>query len=104
VPIVYNKIPQIAASAKPTVDRVLAKTAFDTESLAKVYAPVDTGNLMNSIAADKVRDMTWRVTASAEYAIYVEIGTRRMDADPYLEPALRATWPAAISAIGKAIL
>jgi HK97 gp10 family phage protein len=104
MPIVYNRIPQIIAGAKPAVDRILAKTAFDTESLAKVYAPVDTGNLMNSIAADKVRDMTWRVTANAEYAIYVELGTRRMDAVPYLEPALRTTWPSAIKAIGKAIL
>ena len=104
MPIVYNRIPQIAAKADDLVEKVLKKAAYDTETLAKVYAPVDTGNLMNSIAADKVRDMTWRVTASAAYAIYVEIGTRRMDADPYLEPALRATWPAAISAIGKAIL
>lgn len=104
MPIVYNKIPQIAAGAKPAVERVLSKTAFDTEALAKVYAPVDTGNLMNSIAADKVRDMTWRVTANADYAIYVELGTRRMDADPYLEPALRATWPAAVKAMGRAIL
>jgi HK97 gp10 family phage protein len=99
MPVVYNNLPRIIAGADAVVDKALAKTAFDTESLAKLYAPVDTGNLMNSIAADKVRELTWRVTANAEYAIYVEIGTRRMDAQPYLEPALRDTWPAAIQAL-----
>lgn len=90
-PVVYNRLPQIAAAAKPAVEAALAKTAFDVENLAKDAAPVDTGYLMGSIAAAKERELTWRVTAHAEYAIYVEMGTRRKNgqARPYLEPALR---------------
>ena len=87
-PVVYNRLPQIAAAAKPAVEAALAKTAFDVENLAKDAAPVDTGNLMGSIGAAKERELTWRVTAHAEYAIYVEMGTRHMSAQPYLEPSL----------------
>lgn len=103
MPIVYNKMPALAAGARPVVDRALAKAAFDVEVLAKVLAPVDTGNLMNSIAADKVADLRWRVTANAEYAIYVELGTRHMDPQAYLEPALKETWPKAVAAM-KAVM
>lgn len=101
MPIVYNRIPQIAAKADDLVEKVLKKAAYDTETLAKVYAPVDTGNLMNSIAAEPVRKLTWRVTANAEYAIYVEMGTRRKTAQPFLEPALRDTWPSALKALDR---
>lgn len=103
MPIVYNKMPALAAGARPVVDRVLAKTAFDIEVLAKVKAPVDTGNLMNSIAADKVADLRWRVTANAEYAVYVELGTRHMDPQAYLEPAMNEVWPHAVAAMRTVI-
>lgn len=101
MPIVYNRIPQIAAKADDLVEKVLKKTAYDTETLAKVYAPVDTGNLMNSIAAEPVRKLTWRVTANAEYAIYVEMGTRRQTAKPFLQLALGETWVSALKALDR---
>lgn len=91
MPVAFNKLPQMAAAAQPLVEAALAKTAHDTESLAKDLAPVDTGALMNSISAAKERSLTWRVTAHAEYAIYVEMGTRRQSAQPYLAPALNET-------------
>jgi len=100
-PVIYNRLPAIAASARPLVDTAVAKTAADVEALAKTTAPIDTGNLRNSIASDKVRDLTWRVTANADYALYVEMGTRRMGAQPYLEPSLRAGMASLTKALGK---
>ena len=88
-PITSNRLPQIAAAAKPVAERAVAITAFNIENWAKGLAPVDTGALRNSLAAAKERELTWRVTAHAEYGIYVEMGTRNMDAQPYLDPALR---------------
>jgi HK97 gp10 family phage protein len=101
MPIVYNRIPEIASQADDLAEKILKKTAFDTEALAKAYAPVDTGNLMNSIAAEPVRKLTWRVTANAEYAIYVELGTRRQTAKPFLQLALGEAWPGAIRAFDR---
>lgn len=99
MPVAFNRLPQMAAAARPLVEAALAKTAHDTEALAKDVAPVDTGNLMNSISAAKERELTWRVTAHADYAIYVEMGTRHMSAQPYLAPALNETSAALMQAL-----
>lgn len=55
---------------------------------AQRNAPVDTGKLKGSIGID-ITDagMTAEVTPTAEYAPYVELGTRFMEAQPYLKPA-----------------
>ena len=78
----------------------LARRAIRVESQAKVYATgvdggpnVRTGRLRGSI--------TWRIGSDAEslfadvgsnveYAVYVEMGTSRMAARPFLRPALAA--------------
>lgn len=49
--------------------------------------PIDTGTLMRSIMMRISADgMTGTVVPEAEYAGYVEYGTRFMDAQPYLRP------------------
>lgn len=51
-------------------------------------APFDTGTLMRSITLNMEDDcLTAIVTPEAEYAAYVEYGTRFMNAQPYLKPA-----------------
>lgn len=53
-----------------------------------VFKP-QTGNLKREIKLDiKDGGMTAEVYSTAEYAGYVEVGTRYMDAQPYLKPAL----------------
>lgn len=109
MPVIFNRLPAIASAAAGKVDVALAKTAADTETLAKTMAPVDTGNLRGSIMSDKVREFTWRVTANAEYALYVEMGAynvrakKPMAAQPYLDPALRQTWPSLLVALGTLV-
>lgn len=97
MPIIYNRLPKITAAVRPSVGAALAKTAFDTETLAKFNAPVDTGNLKNSIMAEQERVDTWRVYANADYAIYVELGHQRRGGGHqpgrfYLNNALAQTW------------
>ena len=55
---------------------------------AQRNAPVDTGTLKRSIGID-ISDggMTATVEPTAEYAPYVELGTRFMEAQPHLKPA-----------------
>mgnify|MGYP000933434433 CR=1 FL=1 len=53
-----------------------------------VFKP-QTGNLRRNIQLDIVDGgMTAEVYSTAEYAPYVELGTRFMEAQPYLKPAL----------------
>lgn len=94
MPVVYNRLPKIAAAARSTAAKAVAKAAFDCEALSKFNAPVDTGFLRNSIAAEQQGQLVWRVYANAEYALYVEVGTSRMGGSFYLTNALReATKP-----------
>jgi HK97 gp10 family phage protein len=74
--------------------RIITSATFAVEGRAKTLAPVDTGNLKNSIQGDvSANGKTGTVTAHAEYAAYVEMGTSRTPAQPYLLPALRAVLP-----------
>lgn len=59
------------------------------ETCAKVYAPVDTGALRNSIQVDEpvTRELA-TVSAGVEYAVFQELGTSDSAAHPFLRPAL----------------
>lgn len=103
MPLVYSNLAALAVIAPELVSRALGATALRVEGAAKRNAPWKTGNLRASIAATG-GGLRWRVTAAAEYALYVELGTRRMSAQPYLVPALRAEWPNLMTALGRAAL
>lgn len=78
----------LAETLVPRASAVVRKVAFDTEADAKVLAPVDTGNLRNSITTAVTGDgLTAAVVATASYAPFVELGTSRMAPQPFMGPA-----------------
>lgn len=87
--------------ARIATDRQLELSSLRIERMAKVKAPVDTGALKNTIFSAKAGNLTYKVTAPQHYAIYVEKGTRKMRAQPYLKPALDAERPKLISNLRK---
>lgn len=78
--------------------RAVAKAAHDIEARAKIKAPVDTGNLRNSISSD-VRPLSAEVGPTADYAAYVELGTSRMAPQPFLGPAFDEVEPQFVRAV-----
>ena len=70
------------------IDRALEEIGLAAEGYAKRACPVDTGNLRNSIthAVESGEDAVY-VGTNVEYAPYVEMGTRRTAAQPFLRPA-----------------
>ena len=54
---------------------------------ARAMCPVDTGRLRVSIAVNSGEDGA-EITANTDYAAYVEFGTWKMAAQPFLVPAL----------------
>lgn len=74
---------QIQAAVGRMTERLVDEIAAD----ARNYAPVDTGELVASIEGE-ARGTSGRVSASADHAAYVELGTENMRAQPYLRPAL----------------
>lgn len=92
----YNRIYGFEASKREAIAQEVARAAQAIEAQAKSAAPVDTGNLRNSIQAEPktvTSKYTWRVFVGAEYAKYVEYGTVRMAARPYFTPAVEKIRP-----------
>lgn len=80
----------------------LASWAADVKALAKQLVPVRTGHLRGSIYAT-VKEWVARIGADASYALFVEFGTRRMGARPYLYPAIQQQLPRLEQIIVEAI-
>lgn len=108
-----NRIPEIRAKLPLLTDKHVMATAMQVEANMKtsmsgqksgiIYqrggkahqasAPgeppaIDTGNLVNSVFSEKSGPGQAVVGASAEYAEYLEFGTSKMAARPFLRPAL----------------
>ena len=64
----------------------LEAIGMTAEGHAKKNTPVDTGRLRNSIAHAVDGDAAY-IGTNVEYAPYVELGTVKMKARPYLRPA-----------------
>ena len=86
--------------------RALEIMGGKAESYAKQLCPVDTGRLRNSITHQQQDDTTEIIGTNVEYAPYVELGTRRQRAQPYLRPAAenhgpeyKAIWEGELSKI-----
>jgi len=76
----------VRASLEIAKKRGLEICGEKAESYAKALCPVDTGNLRNSITHFQ-KDEDEYIGTNVEYAPFVELGTRRMSARPYLRPA-----------------
>lgn len=68
--------------------RALEAVGMQAENYAKLLCPVDTGNLRNSITHEQGGEDFEVVGTNVEYAPYVEYGTQRMKAQPYIKPAV----------------
>lgn len=88
------------------LEDAVAKTANDIQADAQASAPVDTGALRSSISAD-VRGTEAEIGPTVHYGGYVELGTSKMSAQPYLYPAAdthEKAFTDAISDVGDVIL
>lgn len=70
------------------IEQALTAIGLTAESYAKELCPVDTGRLRNSIThAVESGEKAVYIGTNVEYAAFVELGTSRMKARPYLKPA-----------------
>lgn len=69
-------------------ERALTKIGLVVQDDARLRSPVDTGNLRGSIDHKvNVSDDSVAIGTNLKYGIFVEKGTSRQKAQPYLEPA-----------------
>lgn len=84
---------RIKAELQKRVNQAVAKAAADVEANAKTDAPIDTGWLRNSIGMLQRGEADWMVGVGASYGRYVEFGTYKVPARPFLMPAFEKTIP-----------
>jgi HK97 gp10 family phage protein len=82
---------QRVAQIQDAQERAANRTGAWAAEEARRLAPVDTGELRDSISFEIRKVATGFaivVLAGAEHALWVELGTSRMSAQPYLRPVL----------------
>ena len=80
---------EISEDIKAALLRAMETCGLVAEGYAKKLAPVDTGNLRNSITHDvDDGEPAAYIGTNVEYAPYVCLGTIHMKAQPFLKPAV----------------
>lgn len=79
---------EVSDNIKAALLRGLETCGLVAEGYAKKLAPVDTGNLRNSITHDvDDGESAVYIGTNVEYAPYQELGTIHIKAQPFLKPA-----------------
>jgi HK97 gp10 family phage protein len=122
--IEFNHFPQLMEAIHQAANKAVRKAAFDIAAHEQDNAPVQSGFLKSSIYSefadsstygqgvqgegellpeiDKAEDDTTAyVAVGAEYGVYVNYGTSKMTARPFVEPAVEAVRPGFESAMAK---
>ena len=107
VKVEYKANPKIF-QVEERLSAALEIAARHIEAKAKEDVPVDTGATKNSINAKPVIPFLqvvrsghkeWRIGPTTEYAPFLEFGTWKMAARPYMVPAIESERPKLVRAV-----
>jgi len=87
------KLGRISEKVKQAIKQEIGASALRIQASAKRRCPVRTGALRNSITVDLYGEMSAEIAPHMPYAIFVEFGTRKMRARPYMTPAAEEERP-----------
>lgn len=88
---------------KQIVSKEIDASAMRVEKKAKYYAAWDTGFMSTGIYSLKKSALLSQVISPAFYSIYVELGTRKMMAQPFMYPALEEDFPILMNRLRRVI-
>jgi len=89
---------------KQSVTERMAQVGAEMMAYSRSIVPVRTGWLRSTIFFQITDQLEADFGAAADYALWVEIGTHRMPARPYISPALEAYRPELLTAILQGVL
>lgn len=108
MPYSYVGLGVLLAKGRAAVLEATEQSCEHLVGAAQAKTPVDTGTLRASIHVESVAASGFSVTGTvatggeADYASFVEEGTSKMSAQPYMTPALIENAPAYREAIARA--
>lgn len=100
-----RKLSKVSAQqTKTLMNEIVLKRSGDLQRVAMQKAPVDTGFLKRSIQLEHIPAITQgRTYATAEYAIFQELGTRYQPGTPFMRPAFYQVYPLFEQDMGKVV-
>lgn len=82
----------LAEHSPEFTEKVVAYTAHRTAALARMNIrevdAIDTSFMVNTTRARKIERFLWSIGTAAFYGVFIEFGTVRMGARPWLLPAM----------------
>jgi len=101
-----TKLNEIIAKLPANRDKIVKAVAFEVLREAQQKAPVDTGALKANadVNTKYAGDGIMSVEFYQEYAPYVELGTYKMAARPFLKPAVEAGEKKLVSLIKEGLI
>ncbi|EPH98184.1 phage protein, HK97 gp10 family [Enterococcus faecalis 13-SD-W-01] len=96
-------ITQQSVKMEKAVSQEVQRSILRVEKKAKQLAPWDSGFLSNSIYSMMTSVLIGEIKSPADYSIYVEEGTRRMAAQPFLFPAVKMEYAVFMKNLNKIV-
>lgn len=84
--VVADNVDAVKGGIRGAMQRALERIGMEAEGYAKDLCPVDTGRLRGSITHTTDEAAAY-IGTNVEYGKYVELGTVKMAAQPFLSPA-----------------
>lgn len=79
---------EVISQKNSAIEKAFEAIGMQAEGYAKILCPVDTGHLRDSISHEYVKSEDAEyIGTNVEYAPYVELGTSRQKAQPFLKPS-----------------
>jgi HK97 gp10 family phage protein len=98
-----SDIPAIVAGMEAKADQIVRKAAMDILSDSHQRVPVKTGHLKSTGNVQNTGPARAEIGYDADYAQFVEEGTRHQHAQPFLRPAFDRVAPLFLAAFKKLV-
>lgn len=97
------RLDQLDLAMRNRVDEALNHEVANMRVVAQSLAPKRTGYLASTVYAEKTSEWASKLAARAQYAYFVEFGTRFMRARRFLSRALESAMPSLVQRINQAV-
>ncbi len=96
--VVFNNLPRASSAVRSGLEQVVGETTRAVTTFAQGYAPIDTGELHDSIGGQS-SGLSGQAVAGTDHAIHQEFGTRYQAGTPFMRPGAEAARPGLETAV-----
>jgi HK97 gp10 family phage protein len=97
------KLDRLDLTMRNRVDEALNHEVSNMRAVAQSLAPKRTGHLASTVYAERAGEWSFKLGARAQYAYFVEFGTRFMRARRFLSRALESAMPGLVQRVSQAV-